>query len=201
MRRQHRRYLHRARQPATAGRGRPSCRRPAFAHHPGGELSRFPGRHQWAGPGREHAEAGAELRRRIRGRGGRRRRFLQPALSPQHRRRVDRDAHRDRGFRRLRALAGPRIRAGSHWPWRQFLRHLRRILLSRQEDHGGGRRRFRHGGGQLPDALRPRGHAGPSPRRVPRLEDHARPRASAIPRSSSSPTRWWKRCTTLPGKS
>ena len=62
-------------------------------------------------------------------------------------------------------------------PRRQLLRHLRRLLLSRTRHHGGRRRRFRHGRGQLPDPLRPRGDAGAPPRRVPRLQDHAGPRA------------------------
>ena len=97
-------------------------------------------------------------------------------VPPQHRRRVDRNPHRDHRLRRLGALAGPGIRTETDRPWRQLLRHLRRVFLPRQADHGGGRRRFRHGGGQLPHALRPRSHAGPPARRVPRLEDHAGPR-------------------------
>ena len=75
-------------------------------------------------------------------------------VPPQHRRRVDRDPHRDHRLRRFGALAGAAIRTEADRPRRQLLRHLRRILLSRQEDHGGRRRRFGHGRGQLPDALR-----------------------------------------------
>ena len=39
------------------------------------------------------------------------------------------------------------------------------------------RRRLRDGGGDLPREVRLQGHGRPPPRRVPRLEDHARPRA------------------------
>ena len=111
-------------------------------------------------------------------------------------RRVDRNAHRDRRFRRVGALAGPGFRAEADRPRRQFLRHLRRLFLSRQEDHGGGRRRFGHGGSQLPHALRLRSGAGAPARSVPRIEDHAGPRAPQSRRSSSSPIRWWKTFST-----
>ena len=49
------------------------------------------------------------------------------------------------------------------------------LLLSRQEDHGDRRRRLRDGGSELPHALRLGGHARAPSRRIPRVEDHARP--------------------------
>ena len=49
---------------------------------------------------------------------------------------------------------------------------------------GGGD--SRDGGGDLPRQVRLEGHDRPSPRRVPRLEDHARPRARRSRTSSSS---------------
>ena len=107
-------------------------------------------------------------------------------VPPEYRRRMDGDPHADCRFGRESALARSAFRTAADRPWRQFLRHLRRLLLSREEDHGGGRRRFRDGRSELPDALRPRGGAGASPRFVPGFEDHARARARTIPRSSSS---------------
>ena len=71
---------------------------------------------------------------------------------------------RDHRLRRLGALAGSAQRAEADRPRRQLLRHLRRLLLSRQEDHGDRRRRFRHGRSQLPHALRRRSDAGAPPR-------------------------------------
>ncbi len=50
-----------------------------------------------------------------------------------------------------------------------------------QGPRAGGRRRRRHGdgGGDVPDPVRAEGHGHPPPRRVPRVEDHARPRDAA----------------------
>jgi len=53
--------------------------------------------------------------------------------------------HADYRLRRLGALAGPAIRAETHRPRCQLLRHLRRLLLPRQKDHGDRRRRFGDG--------------------------------------------------------
>ena len=53
------------------------------------------------------------------------------------------------------------------------LRHLRRVLLSRQGGRGGGRRQYRRRRGDLPHPFRDQGHAGPSPRPSARREDHA----------------------------
>ena len=155
-------------------------------HEVGGQLSltteveNFPGisgRHQRPRSGREHEEAGRAVRRRLSRWAGRGSRSFEAAVPAECGGRVDRNPHADRGFGREGALARSAFRAEADRPRRQFLRHLRRLLLPREEDHGGGRRRFRDGRSELPDALRPRGGAGASPRCVPRFEDHAGARA------------------------
>ena len=60
---------------------------------------------------------------------------------------------------------------------RLVLRDLRRRVLRRQGDADHRRRRLGDGGGDLPGEVRLEGHDRPPPRRVPRLADHARPRA------------------------
>ena len=70
-------------------------------------------------------------------------------------------------------------------PWRQLLRDLRRRLLQRRADDHRRRRRLGDGGGDLPLEVRLEGHDRAPPRRVPRLEDHARARAGAGRTSSS----------------
>ena len=178
LRRKYGGHLHRARQSETAGGERRSRgRRATVSHHPGGELPGISGRHHRSGSGGEHEEAGGAFRRRVRARDGGRYRSLRAPVPHQRRRRMDRDAHGDHRLRRFGALAGPGIGTEADRPRRELLRHLRRLLLSRQEDHGGGRRRFGHGRGQLPHALRPRGDAGAPARGVSRFQDHARPRA------------------------
>ena len=82
----------------------------------------------------------------------------------------------DRRHRRERALARARVRGAAPGPRRLGLRDLRRRVLPGQAHRGRRRRRLRHGGGALPDALREQGHARPPARRVPRLADHGRPR-------------------------
>ncbi len=77
---------------------------------------------------------------------------------------------------RFGALAESPQRAEADRPRRQLLRHLRRLFLSRQEDHGDRRRRYRHGRGQLSHAFRRRGGGGASPRYISRVQDHAGPR-------------------------
>ena len=51
-------------------------------------------------------------------------------------------------------------------PRRLRLRHLRRVLLPGPRDRGGGRRRLRDGGGQLPHPVRDEGPPAPPPRRA-----------------------------------
>ena len=84
--------------------------------------------------------------------------------------------HGDRRDRRERPLARPPGRAALPGPRRLGLRDLRRRVLPRQGADRGRRRRHRDGGGDVPHALRHEGHGRPSPRRVPRVADHARPR-------------------------
>ena len=67
------------------------------------------------------------------------------------------------------------------------LRDLRRRVVQGARPGRRRRRRHRDGGGDLPDPVRAQGHGRPPPRRVPRVEDHARPRAPQPARSSSSP--------------
>ena len=95
----------------------------------------------------------------------------------------------DRRDRRVGAVAGPPVGGGVSGPRRERLRHLRRVLLPRPRRRRRRWRRHRARGGDLPDALRRQGHHARSPRRVPRLEDHAGPRQRPIRRSRSSSTR------------
>ena len=67
-------------------------------------------------------------------------------------------------------------RGGARRPRRVLLRHVRRRVLQRQADDHRRRRRLGDGGGHLPLEVRLQGRDRPSPRRVPRVEDHARPR-------------------------
>ena len=55
------------------------------------------------------------------------------------------------------------------------LRHVRRLLLSRQENNGDRRRRLRHGRGKLPDTIRRRSNPCPPSGCVPRIENHGGP--------------------------
>ena len=89
---------------------------------------------------------------------------------------ADPDAHADHRQRGQCALAGAAQREGADRPRSLLLRHLRRLLLQRQGDHGDRRRRLGDGRGAVPDALRQQGYAHPSPRRLPRQQDHAGPR-------------------------
>ena len=73
---------------------------------------------------------------------------------------------------------------------RLLLRHLRRRLLPRQAHDRGGRRRHGDGGRHVPGEVRQEREDHPPPARVPRVGDHARPRAATRTTSSCSrPTR------------
>ena len=85
------------------------------------------------------------------------------------RRRAD---HRDR---RAGALARPAVRAEVQGLRRLGLRHLRRLLLSRQGSGGGRRRQHRGRGSAVPHQFRRQGHGGAPPRQFPRREDPAGP--------------------------
>ena len=70
-------------------------------------------------------------------------------------------------------------------PRRVLLRHLRRRLLQGPRDDHRRRRRLRDGGGHLPGQVLLQGRDRQPPRRVPRVEDHARARAGHARTSSS----------------
>ena len=157
----------------TACRKRAGSGRTAFSIT--SEVENFPGfpdGHYRTGTRREHEGAGRTLRRTLLRWRGHRSRSLETPVPAQNRRRLDRNPHADRRIGRQSALAGSAFGTEAHRPRRQFVRHLRRLLLSREGNHGGGRRRFRHGRSELPDALRPPRGAGSSPRYLPRVEDH-----------------------------
>ena len=86
--------------------------------------------------------------------------------------------------RRAQEARGPR-RGGALRPRRLLLRHLRRRVLQGQGDDRRRRRRQRDGGGDLPREVRREGQRRAPPRRVPRLEDHARARQGGRRTSSS----------------
>ena len=69
------------------------------------------------------------------------------------------------------------------------LRHVRRLLLPRQEGRRRGRRRHGPRGGHVPDPLRDGGGAAPPPRPVPGQQDHAGARPRTTPRSACAGTR------------
>ena len=73
-------------------------------------------------------------------------------------------------------------------PRRLVVRDLRRLLLPRPGHRRRRRRRLRDRGGDLPDPVRPNGHARPPPRRAARLQDHAGARVRQRRRSSSPGT-------------
>ncbi len=78
--------------------------------------------------------------------------------------------HKKLGVSGEEELVGPR---------RQLLRDVRRGLLPRRADDHRRRRRLGDGGGDLPVEVRLQGDRRAPPRRVPRLEDHARAGARA----------------------
>ena len=75
-----------------------------------------------------------------------------------------------------RKLGGPR-RGAALRPRRQLLRDLRCGVLPRRADRDRRRRRLGDGGGDVPLQVRLQGRDHPPPRRVPRLEHHARARS------------------------
>ena len=83
----------------------------------------------------------------------------------------------DHHHRRVGPHARPARRAAPARPRRVHLRHVRRVLLPREADRGGRRRRLRARGGDLPHQVRHHGHDRPPARRAARVEDHAGPRA------------------------
>src|SRR5258708_1497878 len=73
-------------------------------------------------------------------------------------------------------LVGIAGRKGVDRTWSFLMCHLRRFLFFRKRNRGHRWRRLGHGGSELPYSLRHQGDADSSPRSVPGLEDHARPR-------------------------
>ena len=67
-------------------------------------------------------------------------------------------------------------RGGARRPRRLLLRDLRRRVLQGARDDHRRRRRLGDGGGDLPRQVLLQGHDRAPPRRVPRVEDHARAR-------------------------
>ena len=88
--------------------------------------------------------------------------------------------------RRAEAARHPR-RDRARRPRRLHLRRLRRRLLQGRGRRRDRRRRLGDGGLDLRLQVRQRADDRPPPRRVPRLEDHARPRPRAGRTSSSRP--------------
>ena len=82
----------------------------------------------------------------------------------------------DRRDRRERALARDRVGGAAQGPRRLRLRDVRRVVLPREGRLRRRRRRLRLRGGALPDEVRDPCPPRAPPRRVPRVEDHGRPR-------------------------
>src|SRR4029077_17693597 len=78
--------------------------------------------------------------------------------------------------RRFGTLVGIAGRKGVDRTWSFLMFHIRRFLFFRKRNRGRRWGRFGHGGSELPYSLRHQGDADSSPRSVPGLEDHARPR-------------------------
>ena len=83
---------------------------------------------------------------------------------------------RDRRDRRERPLARDRVGGAAQGPRRLGLRDLRRVVLPREGRLRRRRRRLGVRGGALPDEVRHARAPRAPARRVPRLEDHGRPR-------------------------
>ena len=97
----------------------------------------------------------------------------------------DTRAHRRRRHhlhRRDRPDARSRERGPPARPRRLHLRHLRRLLLPRPRDRRRRRRRHRDRGGDFLTKFASKVTARPPPRRAARVEDHAGPRRSRIPK-------------------
>ena len=185
-RRPHRRHLHGAGQPVAARRrGRAvlderPARRPADAHHRGGELPRLrrrgarPRAHERSGtrPQRFGAEfltrkaARVDLSSRPFGVWTRRPEADEPTVTAEA---VIVATGRPVAHAR-RSRRGPPAR-----PRRVDVRDLRRVLLPGPEDRGGRRGRLRARGGDLPHPVRRDGHRHPPPQGAAGLEDHAGP--------------------------
>ena len=99
-------------------------------------------------------------------------------LDLRQRRRLSRGNRHPR-HRRAGALARPPVGGEIQGLRRLGLRHLRRILLSRQAGDGGRRRQHRGRGSAVPDQFRIRVYRGASPRSFPRRTHFAGPPVQA----------------------
>ena len=117
-----------------------------------------------------------QLRQRVPHRRRDARRLLRAAAPRLGRRRRVRSALGDHRDRRDRALPRHPVRGEAQGPRRLGVRHLRRGVLPRQGRLRRRRRRLRVRGGALPDEVRVARAPRAPPRRVPRVEDHGRPR-------------------------
>ena len=154
--------------------------RPAHRHHRRRELSRLCRRDPGPLAHGADAEAGGpcrhQARRRLREQG----RSSAPAVSARlrFRRRLFRRGA-DFGDRRAGPLARSALRAEIPRLWNLRLRHLRRLLLSRQAGAGDRRRQYRGRGGAVSHQFRRQGHAGASARQPARRENPAGPAVQA----------------------
>ena len=184
----HGRALHRARQPRAARlRGLP-VGRPAAEHDRRRELPGLPRGDHGAGDDEPVPRPGRALRdplRHRRRRPGRALRRRRPEGLPRRRGAPRQD--RDPGDGGGAAPARRPRRDGAQRPRRLHLRRLRRGLLQGPEGDRDRRRRLGDGGLDLHLQVRQRADHRQPPRRVPRLEDHARARRASRPTSSSRP--------------
>src|SRR5690242_16686320 len=127
----HRGDLRSTREPQAACSRRPRTGWPALSHHPCREFPRLPGRHPGTRTHREHAEAGAEIRRGVQGRSRDRSRSSQASIQGHRGKTYLRNGSLDRGRRCLGAVAGVEGRKRADWSRSLDLRHLRRLFLSR----------------------------------------------------------------------
>ena len=173
-RRLHGGHLCRARHAAAAPhRGHPR-RRPDDHHHRRGELSGLRRRDPRPLAHGADARPGRACRHRDHRRPYRRGRPQAPALLAQgrQRHRIHR-RHPHHRHRRAGALARASVRRALQGLRRVGLRHLRRLLLPRQEGHRGRRRQHRRRGGALPRQHRRARDPRASARRAARREDPA----------------------------
>ena len=137
-----------------------SARRPDHHHHRRGELSRLCRRHPGSMADGADAEAGRACRHAA----------VTDHVSKVHLSerpfRIECDSgdryhrrQRDHRDRRAGALAGIAVRAEVQGLWRLRLRHLRRLLLSRQGSDRDRRRQHRGRGGAVPHQFRVQDHA------------------------------------------
>ena len=155
------------------------------------DVENYPGlprRDHGAGDDERVPRPGRAVRHPLRHRRRRPRRALRrrPPAGLRRRRGARRQDADPRDGRRAPAARDPR-RARARRPRRLHLRRLRRRLLQGREGARDRRRRLGDGGLDLHLQVRLGADHRPPPRRVPRLEDHARPRPRARQHRASRP--------------